>query len=179
MALKLLFTIVFSVLLLQSNSAHSQFRQNLPTAGSNMGPITKPYEFSPTVNTSQVSFMQRFSESFVMNHSYEMAMGTAGGTVFNQNMYTNTMQFMFSDRFSGRLDLGVAHSPFGDSFMGMQQGPQFLVRNAELNYQVNDKVRFQFNFSQDPMMMNRNGWGNNFGGSPFYRNNSMWGQDGF
>ena len=179
LTLKLFFSIVLGVLLLQCDLAYSQFRENLPTAGSNMGPITKPYEFNPSVNTSQVSFMQRFSNSFAMNHSYEMTMGSVGGNVFNQNMYTNSMQFMFTDKMTGRLDLGVAHSPFGDSFMGMQQGPQFLIRNAEFNYQVNDKVRFQFNFSQDPMFMNRNAWGSNVGGSPFFRNNSMWGQDGF
>lgn len=155
---------ISAVLLMFSFEMKAQLREHTPQLHDLTGPTVKPYEFRPTVQRSSFSILKTFSDSFQMSHTYEMSMAVAGGQAFNQNMYTNSMMFMLSPKMSGRVDLGVAHSPMGNNFMGQQQGPQFLIRNAQLNYQPNEKVSIQFNYSQDPWF-SQNVW-NPFG-NPF------------
>ena len=87
------------------------------------------------------------------------------------------MHFLFNEDLYGRLDLGVAHSPFGNSLMGNNQGAQFLVRNAEINYRLNENTHFRFSFQQQPAGYGygHGGYGygmghyNRFGYHPFHR----------
>lgn len=104
------------------------------------------------------------SESFFdgitmqMNHSYEMTAGSIGGQGYTQNFYTNTMQFLFSENLRGRLDMSVGHSPFGNNFAG-EQGAQFFIRNAMLQYDVSDNTSITFQFRQIPAGMYGGGYG--------------------
>jgi hypothetical protein len=88
--------------------------------------------------------------NFEMNHSYEMTMSHAGNQTFNQNFYTNTLHLLFNERLTGRLDVSVAHSLFGDMPNGFDNSPRVFVRNAELNYKLSDNTRIHFSFSQVP-----------------------------
>ncbi|MDG5768166.1 hypothetical protein QA596_11930 [Balneolales bacterium ANBcel1] len=113
-------------------------------------------------------------QDFQMDHSYEMTMGSFGGNMYNQNMYTNTMHLLFNENLYGRVDLSVAHSPFGNNFMGQDNQAQFFIRNAELNYRFSDNARIQLRFQQLPAGY---GYGRGFGyggpayhRSPFYHN---------
>jgi hypothetical protein len=63
------------------------------------------------------------------------------------------MQFFFSEDLTGRVDLQLLHSPFGNSYMsnnnsGMDM--KFMIRNAELNYQIGENSNISIQFQQVP-----------------------------
>lgn len=128
-----------------STFSHAQLRENLNKSSDLTGPIIKE-DPSEGADFSNLFNMQ-------MSHSYSMNFASFGGQVQNMNAYTNTMQFFFSEDLTGRVDLQVMHSPFGNNFMsnnnsGMDM--QFRVRNAELNYQINDNSNISIHFQQVP-----------------------------
>src|SRR5690606_21208298 len=86
--------------------AAAQFVNEVPRSGDWTGSIVKEDSKQRTLFGSNIGFS--------MNHSYEMSFVSFGGQGYNQNMYTNTMLFGFSDRLNGRVDLSLAHSPFGN-----------------------------------------------------------------
>jgi hypothetical protein len=86
---------------------------------------------------------------FQMNHSYEMTVTNMGNQTFNQNFYTNTLHLLFNERLTGRLDVSLAHSMFGN-MPGFDNGPRVFVRNAELNYRFSENSRLHISFSQMP-----------------------------
>ncbi|WP_124245528.1 hypothetical protein [Cyclonatronum proteinivorum] len=123
------------------SNANGQFRDH----------VQQPAEYTSAVVAPIVSESNMLGlAGFQMNHSYEMTMGSMGGNVYNQNFYTNTMQFLFNERLTGRVDLSIAHSPFGNNIFGESQGPQFFIRNAELNYAISDRTHLSFQFRQVP-----------------------------
>lgn len=91
--------------------------------------------------------------NMTMNHTYSATFSSFGGQYQNINAYTNTMHFFFSDRLTGRLDLSLLHSPFGNSFLDNNQnglGTEFILRNAELNYQLTENSNVSIQFRQIP-----------------------------
>lgn len=99
-----------------------------------------------------------------MDHSYSMSFSSVGGQTQNINAYTNTMHFFFSEDLTGRVDLQLLHSPFGNSFMGNQHsgsGIDFRIRNAELNYELSENSNISIQFQQLP------GYGYGYGASPW------------
>lgn len=131
-----------SLLFLMTNVdfAEAQLREDVPSN----------YHYTGNVLKSTQPENRLFGlVDYRMGHSYEMTFGSFGGQSYNQNIYTNTLHLYMSDRLTGRLDLAVAHSPFGNNIMG-NQGPQFFVRNAELNYNLNDRTHFRVSFQQIP-----------------------------
>ncbi len=110
----------------------------------------EPIDYTGVVSTENSDVHDLGWFGFKMNHSYEMTVGSFGGNAYNQNYYTNTMHFLFNENLTGRVDLSIAHSPFGNSMLGQDQGPQFFVRNAELNYRITDNTQVRFQFRQVP-----------------------------
>ncbi len=112
--------------------------------------------------------------NMTMDHSYSMMFGSFGGEYQNLNAYTNTMHFFFSDKMTGRLDLSVLHSPFGNSYLNggaSNQNVDFIIRNAEINYQLSEKSNITFQFQQIPSYGYGNGYYNRrspFSNHPFY-----------
>jgi hypothetical protein len=156
--------LLFAVLAFLGNSSplFAQFANQVPRSGDWTGSILK-------TDQNEKNLLGRFG--FSMNHSYEMSFTNFGGQSYNQNMYTNTMFLRFSDRMQGRVDLSLAHSPFGNGLMTQGSDVRFLVRNAELNYRLGEKSQVSLQFSQMPNgyyggPFDRYGYGNNF-----YRNN--------
>ncbi len=144
---------LIGLLLFPFSLAEAQFR---PENGSTLN------RTGPIVRTQDQDRSSLFGlQDFQMNHSYEMTMGSFGGNMYNQNIYTNTMHMMFSENLYGRVDLSMSHSPFGAGFMGQNQ-TQFFIRNAELNYKLNENTRFQIRFQQIP-----GGHGFGYHGSPY------------
>lgn len=126
--------------------AEAQLKENLPGSATLSGPI-----FEQQDNSSDNLFSNLFS-NFNMSHSYSMTFSSFGGQFQNMNAYTNTMQFDLSDRMSGRVDLSLLHSPFGNNFMNTNNdlGAKFIIRNAELNYDLGENSRIQLQFQQNP-----------------------------
>lgn len=143
--------------------ANAQLRSEVPS----------PYIVkSPTVINNGISSQssELFGlQNFRMAHSYEMSVGSFGGDVYTQNMYTNTMFLDINDRLNGRVDLAFAHSPFGNALPGMNQSGQIFVRNAELNYALSERTHFSVQFRQIPGGMGYYG-ANRYGYSPFHSN---------
>ena len=122
-----------------STISHAQLRKEQTRSSDLMGP-------SEGANIGNLFNMQ-------MNHSYSMNFASWGGQMQNMNAYTNTMQFFFSEDLTGRVDLQLLHSPFGNSYMsnnnsGMDM--KFLIRNAELNYQISENSNVSIQFQQVP-----------------------------
>lgn len=133
----------FVLLLLFSATqvAEAQFRDSYNDRPDFTGSVT---------NAESESFFD--SINFQMNHSYEMTAGSAGGQGYTQNLYTNSMQFLFNEDLRARVDMSVGHSPFGNGLAG-NQGTQVFVRNAMVQYDVSDNTSITFQFRQLPSGM--------------------------
>ncbi|MDQ7041029.1 MAG: hypothetical protein Q9M35_08815 [Rhodothermus sp.] len=86
---------------------------------------------------------------FRMQHSYEVSMGSLGGYSYSLGVYTNSMRWQFSDKLAARVDIGIAHTPFGGS-LGLKRRPQLFLRNAEIAYRPRENMLFQFTVRQSP-----------------------------
>lgn len=133
------------VLMALASTADAQLRKQQDKVSEYSGPIVKEYDREPG-NWGNLFNMQ-------MDHSYSMMFGSFGGQYQNINAYTNTMHFFFSEKLSGRLDLSLLHSPFGGSFLNSGNGgleTQFIIRNAELNYELGERSNLRIQFQQLP-----------------------------
>lgn len=141
-----------------SSIASAQLRENIGSSADLTGPVVKQ-NHSEGSNLSNLFNMQ-------MDHSYSMMFSSFGGQMQNMNAYTNTMHFFFTEDLTGRVDLSLLHSPFGNNFMSNNSGmnTQFMIRNAELNYQISNKSNLRLQFQQVP------GYGMNPWTSDLYRN---------
>ncbi|HEX6981388.1 MAG TPA: hypothetical protein VF181_01375 [Balneolaceae bacterium] len=156
-------TIIFFVFLsIGMNSASfAQLKADLRDPSVLRGPILKQ-DRSEGANLGNLFNM-------TMDHSYAMTFSSFGGQMHNINAYTNTMRFYFSEDLTGRVDLSILHSPFGNSFMSKNDGmnAKFIIRNAELNYQINDRSNISIHFRQIPGY-GMNSWRTGYYRSPFY-----------
>ena len=97
----LYYLLVFFILLGISFDTQAQLRKNLPTPYDYTGPIIN--RTTPTVQHSLNQFFQKINVQ--MSHSYEMSFAAYGRGVQNINAYTNTLQFAFSPKLQGRVDV--------------------------------------------------------------------------
>lgn len=149
------------ILLLVSSTGYAQLRENQYKSSDYLGNIVKERSGEPG-NLGNLFNM-------TMDHSYSMNFGSVGGQYQNINAYTNTMHFFFTDKMTGRVDLSVLHSPFGNSYLNNNANGgevDFIIRNAELNYQLSEKSHISISFQQVPAY-NRYGYYNNRY-NPFY-----------
>lgn len=161
------FLSVFSFLLVLfmlglSTTGFAQFREDLTKSSDLTGPVVKE-DPSQGANLGNLFNM-------TMDHSYSMSFSTFGGQTQNINAYTNTMRFFFSEDVTGRVDLSVLHSPFGNNMMSQgnqSMGTDFLIRNAELKYQINDKSSISVQFQQLPGY-GMNPWSQGYRNNPFH-----------
>lgn len=150
-----------TVLLLISSTGFAQLRENQNTSSDFLGGIVKERTAEPG-NLGNLFNM-------TMDHSYSMTFGSVGGQYQNINAYTNTMHFFFSDKMTGRVDLSVLHSPFGNSYLngpGNSGEVDFVIRNAELNYQLSEKSNISISFQQVPAYSRYGYYNNRY--NPFY-----------
>lgn len=131
----------------------AQLRKNVNNSSELMGPVIKQ-DRSEGGNLGNLFNMQ-------MDHSYSMMFSSYGGQMQNMNAYTNTMHFFFSDKLTGRVDLSLLHSPFGNNYMPNNNGmnTEFILRNAELNYQISDKSNISIHVQQLPDNYGMSPWG--------------------
>lgn len=155
--------------LLLVTPVQAQLRQNLPSA-----------ERAPArlfdEGGSSFSLNRLFSpEQFRMSHSYEMSMGSFGGSASSLGMYTNSMMWQFNQKLAARVDVSFAHSPFGGNgfgpgqdALGLENGRVFL-RNAEIAYRPTENTSFHLSFRQSPYggYMSPYGYGMAPGGGGF------------
>lgn len=158
-------TLTFALLIFAITSAvsYAQFRE-YQNDSDYSGPVIKENRKSEVGNWSNLFNMK-------MSHSYSMTFMSAGGQYQNINAYTNSMDFFFTERLTGELDISLLHSPFGgNSFMNAGDnalGANIVIRNAELNYQIGERSNISIQFQQHPYGY---GYGYSRWGSPFYQN---------
>lgn len=148
------------LLFLVSSTGYAQLRENQYKSSDYLGNIVKDRSGEPG-NLGNLFNM-------TMDHSYSMTFGSMGGQYQNLNAYTNTMHFFFSDKMTGRVDLSVLHSPFGNSYLnnGNSGEVDFIIRNAELNYQLSEKSNISISFQQVPAYNSYGYYNNRY--NPFY-----------
>jgi hypothetical protein len=92
-------------------------------------------------------------DHFRMAHSYGLSMSSFGGGT-SLGMYTNSMQWQFNDDWAARVDMSVAHQPFGGGLglgnRGEGQNMRVFLRNAEVAYRPNENMEFRFQVRQSP-----------------------------
>ncbi len=97
-------------------------------------------------------------QHFKMAQSYELSAGSVGGSAYSLGLYTNSLMWQFSQKLAARVDLSVAHSPFGNSnrfaqSLAGQDGQQpfrFFVQNAEVAYRPSENMELRFSYRQSP-----------------------------
>lgn len=163
-----LLTVAF--VLLASTVSYSQFREDVNKSDYS-GPVVREEQGPQPGNWSNLFNME-------MSHSYSMNFMSYGGQFRNINAYTNTMNFFFTDRLTGRLDISLLHSPFGNSYLnsgsnGNGMGAEIMIRNAELNYEIGENSHITIQFQQQPYSpfganpFDRYGYGNGYGFSRY------------
>lgn len=151
------FTFISAFILLfigMSSVAEAQLREDVNRSSALTGSVIKQNP-SEGANLGNLFNMQ-------MDHSYSMMFSSYGGQMQNMNAYTNTMRFFFSEDLTGRVDLSLLHSPFGNNnFTSNNSGmdTQLLIRNAELNYQINENSNISIHFQQLPQGYGYSPWG--------------------
>lgn len=146
--MKKFITLTFIFALFISLQLPAQLRSNLSAT-----PDYSKSVINTKATTIQKGLNEFFSNNVRMSHSYSMNFGSIGGSFQNMNAYTNTMEFDFTQKLGGRLDVSFLHSPFGQSNISNSNnslGSEVIIRNAELNYQINDNAHIKFQYQQIP-----------------------------
>src|SRR5690606_1051296 len=91
-----------------------------------------------------------------INHSYEFSYSSFAGDGLGLGVYTTSLGWQPSDRLAARVDVGVAHSPFGDgalrNALGFDQDApaRVFLRNAELAYRPTENSLLRLQVQQSP-----------------------------
>ncbi len=156
--------------------AHAQRRADLP---GQPAPVAV-YETAgaPALSSLFNASTLRFSQSYEMSYS---SLGSGAGV--GLGLYTSSLRWQPSNRLAARVDVGVAHSPFGDDATRQALGfdgntpARVFLRNAELAYRptAGSVIHLQVRQSPygryaSPYGYEYGGYGNRYGpayGSPF------------
>lgn len=141
--------IVLLIVLISSASAYAQLRTDLPggPAPVVLTDSQRPLTLSGLFNT----------QTLRIGHSYEFSYtGYAGGSL-GLGIYTTSLQWQPSSRLAARVDVGVAHSPFGSAdvqqALGFDQNTpaRVFLRNAEIAYRPTENSVLRLQIQQNPM----------------------------
>ena len=92
---------------------------------------------------------------FRMSHSLEFSTGSFGGGASSLGMYTNSMQWQFSQKLAARVDVALAYSPTGNingsnSFNGGNNSGKVFLRNAEIAYRPSENTMLHLSIRNSP-----------------------------
>jgi hypothetical protein len=88
---------------------------------------------------------------FNMQHSFSLSYASFAGQGLSLGVYTNSMQYKFSDDLDVRTDISLMTSPFNSFGKDAQSGLNGLFLNrAELNYRPWKNTLFQISYRQYP-----------------------------
>ena len=141
-------TTLLAVALACASPARAQMRADLPG-----GPAPAAVYASPTAPTLASLFN---ANTLRLNHSYEFSYSSFGSGGLGLGVYTTSLGWQPTDRLAARVDVGVAHSPFGDdglrSALGFDQDTpaRLFLRNAELAYRPTENSLLRLQVQQSP-----------------------------
>lgn len=96
------------------------------------------------------------AESFRIDHSYEMSYTSGVGGSLGLGVYTTSLRWQPTNNLAARVDVGVAHSPFGSegvrSALGFREGTpaRVYLRNAEVAYRPTANSLLHLRVQQNP-----------------------------
>ena len=91
-----------------------------------------------------------------VSNSYEFSYSTFGGENLGLGVFTTSLGWQPSDRLAARVDVGVAHSPFGSTgvrdALGFDQDTpaRLFLRNAEIAYRPTENSVLHLSVQQSP-----------------------------
>ena len=128
--------------------AHAQLRADLPGE-----PAPVAVHGTPQISGLGSLFNAR---TLRLNHGYEFSYSSFGGDGLGLGIYTTSLGWQPSERLAARVDVGVAHSPFGSSraqqALGFsQEAPaRVFLQNAEIAYRPTENSVLQLQVRQSP-----------------------------
>jgi hypothetical protein len=160
---RLIPALLLAALLYVATPAQAQLRANLPDRNA-------PAEVYAT--PAGISIGELFSsQNLRFNHSYELSYSSFGSQSLGLGVYTTSIGWQPSQRLAARVDVGVAHSPFGSDGIRSQLGftsdqpAQLFLRNAEIAYRPTDSMVFHLSVQQSPFGSYASPYGGNGYGS--------------
>jgi hypothetical protein len=94
--------------------------------------------------------------AFRVSHSYEFSYGGFAGESIGLGIYTTSLRWQPTNNLAARVDVGVAHSPFGSDnlqqALGFDSGSpaRVFLRNAEIAYRPTENAVFHLSVRQSP-----------------------------
>lgn len=141
--------LLLTALLYLAAPAHAQLRADLPQSGA--APVAV-YE-APT-GFSLGSLIN--PAHFKISNAYEMSFSSFGGQSLGLGVLTTSLRYQPTDRLAARVDVGVAHSPFGSNAVQQNLGfspespAKIYLRNAQIAYRPTENSLIQFQVQQSP-----------------------------
>lgn len=153
--------ILLLIVFIAAAPAYAQRRADLPSS-------PPPVELA--TNGQPISMSGLFNaQTLKVGHSYEFSYSGFGGSSLGLGIYSTSLQWQPSSRLAARVDVGVAHSPFGtpavQEALGLNQDTpaQIFLRNAEIAYRPTENSVLHLQFQQNPL----GGYGRSGYGSPY------------
>lgn len=133
----------------------------------------RPTVAESILRTDDGSFLSGLFDpsKFNMQHSFSLSYTSVAGQGISLGVYTNSMQYKFSDNLDVRTDISLMTSPFNTLGKDAQSSLSGLFLNrAELNYRPWQNTLLQISYRQIPSAYwLGSGYGYGFGGmNSFY-----------
>jgi len=135
--------LLLAVFVFTASFALCQYKSELENQNGGMPQILKSQE-----NTILGLFNP---ENFSMKHSYTMSYSSLGGNGLALGMYTNSMNYKFTENLNVRADVSLIHSPFSSYSKGVTDNlTGIYLSRAEINYKPYDNVYIQLKYNKSP-----------------------------
>ncbi|MDX1438353.1 MAG: hypothetical protein R3284_00475 [Rubricoccaceae bacterium] len=145
------------IVLIAAAPAYAQRRADLPS------PTPPAVELTESGQPLSLSGLFN-AQTLKIGHSYEFSYSSMAAGSVGLGVYTTSLQWQPSDRLAARVDVGVAHSPFGSGGIREAMGfspdepAQVYLRNAELAYRPTENSVLHLQVQQNPL-----GYGSPYG----------------
>jgi hypothetical protein len=114
----------------------------------------KPSVSSGILNTNSFGSLLGFinPDNFSMHHSFDLSFSSFGGSGnMSLGVYTNSMEYKFSDRLNVQTDISIVNTPynsFGNDFSKQING--IYLSRAALNFKVSDNMKIFVEYRNVP-----------------------------
>jgi hypothetical protein len=161
---KIVVVSTFLILLLCCSAASAQYKSTIDP---------RPSVAESILRTDDGNFFSGLLDpnNFNMHHSFSLSYSSFAGQGMSLGVYTNSMQYKFSDKLDVRTDISLMTSPFNTLGKDAQSSLSGLfLNNAELNYRPWKNTLFQVSYRQMPSAyLLGTGYGYGMGGmNPFF-----------
>jgi len=128
--------------------SYAQKRKDETKISSYSGPIIKKKDPSQGADLGNLFNVK-------MHQSFSASVSTFGGNVMNTEAFTNSMQFFFSKKLTGQVDVSLLTSPFtqigNNNFYGFKDNRNLQVAlDAQLNYKINKNMDIHLEINRTP-----------------------------